>query len=258
MGNSAPLIISLTSTQQRLPTVYLTVASLLQQTHRSDKVVLWLSHEPYLLDSGASDEDITEELQELLEDDRFSIRWTKNTGPYRKLLPSLQEFGRDATIVTADDDVIYPKWWLKKLVDASQEHPGCVICYRGRIMPTNGKLGRYTKWTRTHEAENQSDLGPNVYVFPTGKDGVLYPAGVFGDQIFDEEVYMKLAPTNDDIWFKAMTLVTKSQVLCIPAHKDFPEIASTRDNRLYTFKNKRRNDRMIRKVFDKYGLKANL
>ena len=59
MDDGSSVIVSLTSTRQRLETVHLTVGTILSQSRSPDRVVLWLSEEAYLLDEGVSREAIT-------------------------------------------------------------------------------------------------------------------------------------------------------------------------------------------------------
>lgn len=255
------VIVSMTSMHSRMNDLHQTIESILAQTSPADEVILWLSKKPYLLDEGVHE--IPETLKKLTSKG-LSIMWTDNTGPYRKLIPTVElKKGTDCLIITADDDVVYPNDWLDGLLKEYEQNENCVICYRGRIITKetgiksflrNSKLKTYVKWPRTHEVEDKSMLGPNMEVFPTGKDGVLYPIASLSDKIFETKTFQELAPTNDDIWFKAMTMLTGTKVKCIDNHLDFPEIESARDSRLYAFSNKKNNDVMIKKVFKKLEL----
>lgn len=261
LNNKLPIIVSLTSIHSRLDLVSQTIESLLAQSVKADKVVLWLSKEPHLLDDGVKE--VPESIKQL-EKQGLEVKWTKNIGPYRKLIPTAKLMNRESClIVTADDDVVYPENWLKGLIVEYNKNEGCVICYRGRIMSkstainkwlTNKKLKPYMKWLRTHEVKDKSQLGPNFDIFPTGKDGVLYPSEKLHEELFNKSIYLTMAPTNDDIWFKAMTMITGTKVKCIENHLDFPETESARNSRLFAFKNKKRNDRMIHQIFERYKL----
>ncbi|NQX93392.1 MAG: hypothetical protein HRT64_00430 [Erythrobacter sp.] len=48
-------------------------------------------------------------------------------------------------------------------------------------------------------------------LFPTGVGGVLYPPGAFDKQVTDENLFMKLAPRGDDIWFFWMARLAGTQ-----------------------------------------------
>ncbi|UXX79554.1 glycosyltransferase family 2 protein [Reichenbachiella carrageenanivorans] len=263
MNTQIPIVVSLTSIQSRLNYVSKAIESILNQDVKADRVLLWLSEEPHLLDEGVRE--IPESLKSL-ERRGLEIHWTKNTGPYRKLIPTAKLMNRDhCLIVTADDDVLYPSNWLQGLIGEYQKNQDCVICYRGRIISHEEsllnkiigkrKLKPYSKWTRTHEIEDMRELGPSLMIFPTGKDGVLYPSQRLHEELFNKSIYMNMAPTNDDIWFKAMTMITDTKVKCIEGHQDFSEIEETRDATLFrTGGNRKNNDRMIYEIFDRYNL----
>ena len=258
MKKKLPIIVSLTSIQSKLDDASLTIQSLLAQNVKADKVVLWLSKEPHLLDDGV--QEVPESIKSL-EKDGLEVKWTKNTGSYRKLIPTAKLMNREnCLIVTADDDVIYPEHWLKGLVEEYNKNEGCVICYRGRIMSkstalnkwlTNKKLKPYMKWLGTHEVEDKSQLGPSFEIFPTGKDGVLYPSDKLHEELFNKSIYLTMAPTNDDIWFKAMTMITGTKVKCVESHLDFPE----KEKKHNIPKARKRNDRTIHKTFKRYKLR---
>lgn len=38
-------------------------------------------------------------------------------------------------------------------------------------------------------------------------NGVLYPSKIFSEAIQNKTLFMRLAPKNDDLWFKAIELV---------------------------------------------------
>jgi len=129
------------------------------------------------------------------------------------LIPTLKIVNdQEQLIITADDDVLYPQDWIEKLYTEHVQYPDCIICYRGRKITRDrkGKVLTYLKWKKTYPSLSKSLLGPSIDILPTGRDGVLYPRKIFNDQIFDEETFMVLAPSNDDIWFKAMDLVLQS------------------------------------------------
>jgi hypothetical protein len=205
------VIITLTTISSRLDHVHLVIESLVAQDFPAHayEVRLHLSKQPYLLDQGCPT--LTAELQRLQRDNRgrFSVVYVENTGPYRKLLPVLNEVYdyeseefRKILIVTADDDTAYPPYFLNRLYVHYLKYR-CVIGYRGRAMRfDNGKLAPYKKWQKTIQ-ENSSLL--NV---PTGKDGVLYSPLHFNPKILDISLAQQHAPKADDLWVKVHTLLS--------------------------------------------------
>ena len=88
-----PVYISITSIYQRQSELVVTLNSIISQTVIPDGIFLYLSEDPYLLDSGFKNKTITDkQLNQFIESNPLiKIIWTKNTGPYRKLLPLLEE-----------------------------------------------------------------------------------------------------------------------------------------------------------------------
>lgn len=242
------LTVSLTTTSRRIGRVAEIVRSLLEQQPRPRRIVLWLSREPYLLDEGVAPEDLPHALL-ALQGECFSIRWTENIGPYRKLVPALRAYG--GTVVTVDDDTVYPPGWLRGLLEMHAQTPDVVCCYRARRMLANpqGELACYWRWPRLRSATPRADC------LPIGKDGVLYPAGSLHPDVADEVRFRELAPTCDDIWFKVMALRAGTPARSAPDHTSFrmlsPAVAMVG---LFTRFNLLENDLALARVFDAYAL----
>src|SRR6478736_4153692 len=97
------LVVTLASHRPRFPTLHRTLASLLRQTLRPDRVILWVPEEQFrFLPSKVRS----------LAGPVLEIRDTKNIGSYAKLIPALRELP-SAYLVTADDDVFYEPRWLE-------------------------------------------------------------------------------------------------------------------------------------------------
>lgn len=190
--------IGLTTIAARVETVSGTVASLLGQDYPSFTVNLYVSREPHLLDRGITG-DLPRELQELQDGHRnFRVWFVPNIGSYRKLIPLLyQSLGHRRLLATADDDTIYPDHWLWGLVKHYQDHR-CIVCYRGHFMARrDGHFLPYRQWMK-----NGIDRNPDLYVLPTGKDGVLYDTALLHPRVLDYDTALGIAPTADDLWFK--------------------------------------------------------
>ncbi|MDW3209337.1 MAG: glycosyltransferase family A protein [Reichenbachiella sp.] len=261
MKNKLPIIVSLTSIQSKLDRASLTIQSILDQSVKADRVVLWLSEEAHLADDGI--QEIPNSLKELV-DKGLEIRWTKNIGAYRKLIPTAKLMNHESClIVTAADDVLYPSNWLRGLKEEYYKNEGCVICYQGRIMDkaaswskwTAGKkLKPYQQWIKTNEVTDKSKLGPNIELFPDGKGGVLYPSDRLHEEIFNKSVYLKMAPTDEDIWFKTITMMTDTKVKCIENTYNLPETEQTINSRFFGLLKSDSNDQLIHQLLERYQL----
>lgn len=243
------ILVSLTSTSRRVGEVAAVIGSLLAQETPAP-VVLWLSGEPHLLDEGIPTSAIPQALR-ALEGPRFAIRHTRNIGPYRKLLPARRIHA--GAIVTADDDTLYPRDWLSRLRALQLRHPGAVCALRAHRMTEtrDGHLQPYLRWPAWDGDEPGHDC------FPTGKDGVLYPPDALDPRVDDEDAILELAPTNDDIWFKAAARARGTRAVAPPNHRTLPVTGIGAGlSSLFLRHNLTGNDAMLARVFTHFGIPA--
>lgn len=194
------IYVSLTSIFQNQKVLLITLKSMLNQSHLPNKIFLYLSEEPYLLDKGFPNKIITNnDLNKLInENDIITVTWVKNTGPYRKLLPLLEKvWNENCLIITIDDDTEYHKDLIKNLINDYETHK-CVVNYRGFTM-------KFVELENISYFNRESSLKKKyLYNFPTGKGGILYHPSFFhktGKLIFNEKIYKETCPVGDDIWF---------------------------------------------------------
>lgn len=183
-GLSAPLIVSLTSYPARFGTLALTLRSLLGQSVRPDRVILWL-------DEG-DDAALPAEVAAL---PGLEVAICPNWRSYKKIVPTLLD-GPASYIVTADDDIYYPADWLAGLVRAAATGAS-VACHRAhRVTLTPAGLpAPYGDWAHNIDAPETSGL-----VFLTGVSGVIYAPGVFHPDVTRTDLFTALAPRSDDVW----------------------------------------------------------
>ena len=200
---SPKLIVSLTSFPERMYEIHYTIYSLLNQTIKPDEVVLWLAKEQF----PGGETDIPQIVLDL-QKNGLTIKWCEDLRSYKKLIPALKEFPDDV-IVIVDDDVYYPTDWLEKLYKQHLKTPNCIIGHRGhRVMvDDNGHPLSYRKWKR-----NTTHIKPSYRNFMTGCGGVLYPPHSLYKDVDNIELFRKLAPYGDDIWFWAMTILNNVKI----------------------------------------------
>ena len=197
-GNELPVIVSLTTIPFRLNRVFVTVRSILNQSQKPAKIILWL-HE-------SLQNKVPKSLKKL-EGDIFSVQFTPLNSSHVKLIPTIAKHA-DQVIVTCDDDLMYDENWLKGLYDQHLKNPSAVIAHKVRQIQfdENHKPLTYSKWKLNDKNKPETFLA-------LGSSGVLYPANCFINQVLDDELYMKLAPKADDLWLKAMTLLSGRQIV---------------------------------------------
>jgi predicted O-methyltransferase YrrM len=194
-----PIYISMTSIFRKQGHLFKTLQSITKQTRKADKVFIFLSEDPYILDDGFKDRKITNpELLKFIDDNSFiDVKWVKNTGSYRKLLPLLKDkWDEDCIIITIDDDNIYDTNLIENLVRDYYEQR-CVIGYRG-FTPLFDEIEDF-EYSKHDKLQNLS-----LYNFLTGKGGILYKPEFFHktkNLVFNHEIYLNECHIQDDIWF---------------------------------------------------------
>ena len=239
------LIVSLTSYPARIKTVHQVIDTLLSQTKKADEVVLWLADSQF----PNKEKDLPFELLDLTKKG-LTISWCEDIKSYKKLIPALKKYP-DSIIVTADDDNIYEKDWLKKLHESYLKNPQVIHCHRASLMTfRNCKLRPYREWKVCVPATRK----PSFLNFLTGVGGVLYPPNVFYKDVADKELFMNLSPHGDDIWFWAMAVLNGKKIKIADDYAFRQNLVDgTQESALWRKNNTGgRNDEQLRKVFKKY------
>jgi hypothetical protein len=244
---AAEIVVSLTTYGHRFHDVYLAIESIAHQTLRPSRLILWLDASEY---KGVP---LPMVLQRQIERG-LEVRLCPNIRSYKKLIPAL-EVCPEATIVTIDDDVLYPKDMLQQLVTESQVFPGAVIAHRARrIKFLEDALAPYADWEYI-----VAETSPSRLTVPIGIGGVLYPSNTFYADISATSEFERLAPNADDIWFKAMSLLRgvkcKKTSDTRPFESRFLDLPNSQYEGLHRLNlGAQENDKQIASVFEKYDI----
>ena len=241
---NTPIIISMTSFPARFQFIHLTIESLLHQSTKPDKIILWLSKKEASLDSLPNK-------VKRLQKRGLTIRFVEeNYKPYKKLIYTVQEFP-DAHIITCDDDIIYRKDMIEGLVRTHKKYPNCIIanrCVQLERNKTGLKLYKELKIATNHT--------PSFSLLPTGVGGVLYFSNSLHPDLTNAALFTKLAPSNDDIWFKAMSLLNNTKIVLVNRKTDstIPILDSQEEALWKENVDNGANDRQFNDVFSHYKL----
>lgn len=197
-----PIIVSLTSYPDRFEDLPLTLYSLLNQSLKPDRIILWLDN---------TSEDLSELPYELTQfiKNGLEIKFVKDIGSYTKVIYAFKEFPF-AINITADDDIYYQRDWLKKLYLSYIAHPEDIHVHRAHRVDLNTP---YEKWQK-HISEESARYDN----FLTGVGGVLYPPKCFTKEVLRDDVFLKQVPKADDIWLWVMALVHNRKIRVVKNH----------------------------------------
>jgi hypothetical protein len=187
------LSISLTSIGSRLETLPKVLRSLLNQTVKPARIMVYLSKEPFPqgIDKGCK-MPLPRSLQILFATEPLlHIRWVSNHGSYRKLVPFVQEFPNEL-VLTVDDDILYDPKLVESALGLWTKYKAC-ISFNCTVFKKNTP---YLMWPGAQPNSESVDY------FAKGNAGVLYHTSWFQDPRFaDAANFLTLAPLADDVWF---------------------------------------------------------
>ncbi len=223
-GDSRKIIVSLTSYPQRIGKVHQVINSILKQTMRPDKIILWLAESQF----PHKWRDLPKKLLLKL-GPRFSIRWCNDIGPHKKYFYVMQHYPEDI-IITIDDDVIYDEKTIERLYTTHLIFPESVCARRCRKVKRtrSGAFAPYDTWD-VSSIEQQ----PSSSLIATGVGGVLYPPHCLDHRAFSESDINALCLYGDDLWLKAMEHLNGTKTVLTDARIALNFVAGSQGSALY-------------------------
>lgn len=185
------IIISLTSYPKRKKSLYITLQSILTQQQYIKKIIVNISDK--------------KENFKFPQSDLIEVNIVEDLKSYKKLIPTLIKYPNDY-ILTIDDDQIYKDGFIKRFYEAMTQYPNYICCGVSRTINPNKP---YNHWIK-----NESNICSQL-LLPIGFGGVLYPPNSLHSDVTNVDLFLKLCPTGDDLWFKIMGEKQESKYKCI-------------------------------------------
>ena len=208
------IIVSLTSYPGRFAHIHTALKSIMLQTVKPDKIIVWL-------DEDVEREQLTSKMLEL---EQYGIEYRAMPGdlkPHKKYIHAMREFPDDI-IITVDDDLIYARDVLETLLKTHERYPKAVCARRVHKITKNadGTIAPYNDWM----GEYCGCDTPSHTLVATGVGGVLYPPHCLYEKAFDERLITELSLKADDIWLKFMELLKGTYVVWAPCKIPMPDL----------------------------------
>ena len=186
------IIVSMTSYARRVSDALpYALYSLLKQTIIPKKIVVYLDKENW------SDEQLPDILRKM-QNVGVDFRYYEDIRSYKKLIPALLDFPNNP-IITMDDDFYYNIHYFEWMLNAYEQSDKKTVLGQWGCIPEkkNGKYIPYSQWKDCKMGTKES---------PISFFGCCccYPPHIFDDEILRKELFMRLCPTADDIWFWVM------------------------------------------------------
>jgi hypothetical protein len=181
-------IVSLTTYGARIKTVHLVIESILGGSVTPSRILLWL-------DDKAAFENLPQGLRKL-KARGVEVLLSESYGPHTKYFPSVELLsGTPALLVTADDDQLYPKCWLKSLIDANQTFPEHINCHMAKVVRLGPDgLEPYNSWVKCFTTET------SLRHIALGVSGVIYPPKFVTFLQKAGDSFRDCCPKADDLW----------------------------------------------------------
>ncbi len=202
-GKSSNVVVSLTSFPKRIGKVWLVVESLLRQTVKPAKIILWLSREQF---------STIEELPVLLKNQRLrGLQIELRDGDLRShkkwfyMATEMQDTG----FITADDDVFYDSHLVEDLVEFASCCPQTVFGRWAKIVYKDESLGKFV-W-----GEQLLQKYESKFLHFGGGGGCYYPPFIFPKEMLNPKMIMSICPLADDIWLNVMCRMSNVKMMSI-------------------------------------------
>jgi hypothetical protein len=234
-------VVSMTTFSDRTKTVHLAIESIARGRKRPSKMVLWLDDKHVFNHLPAT--------LERLKARGLTIRLSKDYGPHKKYYPYVESQGTfDLPLVTADDDVLYPRFWLAGLLNSYREVPDVIHCYRAHVIEMNGsELAKYVDWKMCTTSK------AGFRHIATGVSGILYPPSFLYILKNAGTAFETCCPKADDLWLHVHALRAGFKVRQVyGSDRLFPFIPGTQETALHLENvTSDGNDRQIQATYTK-------
>jgi len=239
------VIVSLTSYPARIKFVPDVIESLLNQTVKVDKILLWLAIEQFPKKEQMLPDRLLKQLSSVVE-----IKWCDDIKPHKKYFYAMQQYPEDI-IITVDDDVYYADNLVETLLNSYVKYPYAVSAMRAHLITfdDNCSIAQYSQWKR-----ECSIVGlPSLSLLATGVGGVLYPPRAMNNELFNKNALVDTCINADDMWLKVMQVLNRTPVVIAAKPQKIHYLDGSQDTALWLQNDMSgANDVQLGNILDKY------
>jgi len=187
-------VVSMTTYGRRSEKTYYAIESIARGRVRPSRLILWIDDDALLKNLPPT--------MRRLQKRGLEVKRSKNYGPHEKYYPYVESQETfDTPLVTADDDVLYPKYWLGKLVEAHRLYGSAINCFFAHVIAVDENGFRRYKDNKLCE----STL-PSFLHLAAGVAGVIYPPSFLTVLRHAGTAFEFCCPKGDDLWLHAQAL----------------------------------------------------
>lgn len=241
-----PITISMTSFPARIEKVDKTIRTLMDQSVKPDRIILWLAREQF----PGRKKDLPQQLLKLR---RYglSIKWCDDIKSHKKYYYVMKRYPKDL-IITADDDIYYGKDTLRNLYESYKKYPHAVSAIRAHLITFSAEasVNPYKEWIQ----EYGEIKTPSMRIIATGVGGILYPPGSMHSELFNKDMILKTCINGDDLWLKTMQVMNRTPVVVAANNGKLSYIEDSQKVSLWHDNiSGGGNDRQLKAILDEYN-----
>ena len=214
--------LSLTSYPARIGFVHKAIKSLMLQSYKPDRIVLFLANEQF------PDKKLPDELTSLTKHG-LEIKWCEDLYGHKKYYYCISEQKENEVVITFDDDIIYSPDTVKRLIKTHKKYPDCLVCERAQAIDyeKDGTLKNPGRWKALSSVGVKT---PSFSLNPSPGGGCLIPYKGFYKDAYDTEKIRSLAYKNDDLWYMFMAAENGTRIIKTEKyHKTFTLIENSQE-----------------------------
>ena len=242
------IYISLTTYPARIESAYYAICSILDQTVRPNRIILTLINDEFPEGETSLPQNILS-----LKEKGLEILWAPdNLRPHNKYFYSMQKYP-DALIITIDDDILYPRDTIEKLIECYKEFPNAISAFHtDKFAICNNRLDKYSNAIIGYRQEIHA---LKHSLLAEGFAGVLYPPSILPQDAFDKNLIQRCSPMNDDIWLKCIELKNNIPVVCASPKQNVIVLGQSQETALFKVNRERNfNDEQLESAQDALGI----
>jgi hypothetical protein len=187
-------VVSLTTYGSRATLVQFTIESIAAGQLLPSRLILWV-------DNNELFQNLPKTIQRL-QKRGLEVKLCKNYGPHKKYYPYVETTDKfDTPLVIADDDSLYPRYWLRRLVEASQKYPECLNCWVAHRIQL-GELGLDRFASYPYSCSTQ----PSFLHIAIGACGIMLPPRLLSALKSAGTAFQTCCPKQDDLWIHVWAL----------------------------------------------------
>lgn len=200
------VIISFTSYPARFPTLHICIKSLLQQSYKPDKIILYLGDD-------APEESLTENILNLVQYGLQIEHRPDNLRQHKKFFYVMQEYP-DAIVICVDDDIIHEKDFVLSLMQSYWRYPSAVSSRKTHKLSINENSP--TLSLKNAQTDIRTEKMPSMQLYAMA-GLTLYPPKCMSDTAFDASLLKSDLGQSGDVWMKIMQILNGTPVVYAPA-----------------------------------------